>query len=119
MTSQASFAADSRGQTTPKAAESVPHDYSATVATPEQWEPAQAPNELSASNEAVAMAADQKQFATLQAHAALRGYVLERAEFEGCPAFAVGRWGLVKHLSTLAEVREFLDRVGAGGRDGR
>jgi len=55
-----------------------------------------------------------KQFATLQAAFALRGHRLERT-FHGAdtaPTFYSERWGVVRHLPTLEDVRRFLAQIG-------
>ena len=54
-----------------------------------------------------------KEFTTLQARAALRGFRLDRIEADaGGEAFIVTRWALTRELRTLEEVTAFLDQVG-------
>lgn len=53
---------------------------------------------------------DRKEFATLQAHLALRGHALHDLRGGG---FVVTRWNLNRHLPDLATVRAFAEQVGA------
>lgn len=56
-----------------------------------------------------------KQFATLQARAALHGVALEALPDDlGRPAFIATQGGRTRPLASLCEVREWLDRVQAG-----
>ncbi len=56
---------------------------------------------------------DDKRFATLRAHPALKGYSLSRtAAGDGPVRFYVTRWGMVRELRDLAAVARFLDQVG-------
>lgn len=59
--------------------------------------------------------ADRKEFATLQAQFALRGYALSRAHRVpgGRIAYTVARWGQVRALGHLDEVRAFLAQATA------
>jgi hypothetical protein len=54
-----------------------------------------------------------KQFATLRAQLALKGYGLSRTDGADGPVFFyVGRWDMVRELRDLAAVARFLDQVG-------
>jgi len=58
---------------------------------------------------------DDKRFATLRAHLALKGYSLHRtAAGDGLVRFYVTRWGMARELRDLAVVARFLDQVGDG-----
>jgi len=51
-----------------------------------------------------------KQFATLQARAALAGVILYRVDDDhGDEVFVVSRWALTRELRSLEEVEEWLD----------
>ena len=52
---------------------------------------------------------NQKQFSTLLARAALAGFQLRKCEPDG---FFLHRWNLTKFCKSLAEVEDFLARVG-------
>jgi hypothetical protein len=54
--------------------------------------------------------ADRKAWATLQARCALAGGFLLSSASDG--SYTVSRWNLSRSMTTLAEVGEFLDRVG-------
>lgn len=57
-------------------------------------------------------AGDDKRFATLRAHLALKGYSLHRtAADDGPVCFYVTRWGMARELRDLAAVARFLDQV--------
>ena len=53
-----------------------------------------------------------KQFSTLRAIAALRGYTLKVANDGDGTAYEVGRWNLSKRLPSLASVGRWLEQVG-------
>lgn len=56
---------------------------------------------------------DDKRFATLRAHLALKGYSLHRtAAGDGPVCFYVTCWGMARELRDLAAVARFLDQVG-------
>ncbi|WP_342620836.1 hypothetical protein [Rhodoferax sp. GW822-FHT02A01] len=53
-----------------------------------------------------------KEFATLQAIAALHGVTLHRLEGDyGTPVYVATRWAMTKQLDTLEEVEDWLQRV--------
>lgn len=55
---------------------------------------------------------DDKWFATLRAHLALKGYSLHRTAADNClVCFCVTRWGMGRGLRDLASVARFLDQV--------
>lgn len=58
---------------------------------------------------------DDKQFSTLQAHAAMVGFQLRREGPADASAdvFVISRWNLSRQFSTTSELRSFLDAVGA------
>ena len=54
-----------------------------------------------------------KAFCSLRAELALRGHSLYRSNpGDGPVTYWVERWGLLRHLATLDDVREFLARIG-------
>lgn len=55
-----------------------------------------------------------KEFASLRAHAALRGHALHRSNpADGPTRYWVSRWGMTRELTTLQDVRDFLRQIGA------
>jgi hypothetical protein len=57
---------------------------------------------------------DDKRFATLRAHLALKGYSLHRtAANDGPVCFYVTHWGMARELTDAAAVRTFAEQVGA------
>lgn len=58
-----------------------------------------------------------KQFATLQARAALAGVTLAAIENDfGRPAYVVTRWALTRQLDTLDAVEHWLDQLTGAAR---
>ena len=56
---------------------------------------------------------DGKLFANLRAAFALRGHCLHSTlSDDGTQSFYAERWGLVRHLATLDDVRRFLAQIG-------
>jgi hypothetical protein len=56
---------------------------------------------------------DSKAFATLAAQFALAGHGLHRTHpTDGPVSYFAERWGLVRHLPTLADAQRFLKQVG-------
>lgn len=54
-----------------------------------------------------------KEFATLQAAFALRGHALHRhGGADGATGLYAVRWGLVRHLATADDARQFLAQIG-------
>lgn len=57
--------------------------------------------------------AARKEFATLQATAALRGFRLDRIEADdGGVAYVITRWALTKQINSLDELRAFVEQIG-------
>jgi len=58
---------------------------------------------------------EQRDFASLRATAAARGYRLVRmfSTSSGAPSYYVSRWNLLRELPDLAAVEAFLDRASA------
>jgi hypothetical protein len=56
---------------------------------------------------------DPKTIATLKARAALVGVVLHVAESDRSPLFTASKWNLVRELSSVAELEQFLQRLGS------
>lgn len=55
-----------------------------------------------------------KQFATLKARAALRGWQLWRSDpADGGACYLATRWGMTRTMGNLAEVEAFLGQAGA------
>jgi hypothetical protein len=56
-----------------------------------------------------------KEFASLRAHAALRGHELHRSNpADGPTRYWVSRWGLTRELPSIQDVRAFLRQIGTG-----
>lgn len=56
---------------------------------------------------------DEKQFTTLRAQFAMRGHSLLRTNLmDGPVTYYAERWGLVRYLPTLDDVRRFLAQIG-------
>ena len=67
-----------------------------------------------AADQATAIEADEKRFATLRARLALCGWVLSRSDAADSPVvYAATRWNKPRELASLAAVAAFADHVGA------
>lgn len=74
------------------------------------WDQENSNSSNSAVSAVTAQALDAKQFATLQARAAIAGFELVRM---ADATFVVARWGLVRPLVDVGAVESFLAQVGA------
>lgn len=83
---------------------------------PARLVPGTAANDAAGPGTGVCTAVDDgKTFATLQARAALAGWLLSQDRgADGAVVYLASRWGRAQELASLAAVVELLRRVGAG-----
>jgi hypothetical protein len=68
----------------------------------------------------IAACAESKRFATLRARFALKGHTLHQSgpgDGPGPVSYLAERWGMARHLPTLADAEQFLIQVGGAGHE--